>query len=268
MKRRDLAETVDEIVDPRNPAVVKPATINTVQRVIGLLANFAQLSALCRSLLLVPRAEMNDFQAHLHHEISTKGASADHQTKCCVFSLHSRKNIIFVRAILLESITHHLPMEYPRGRGVYQGGADLVLFTDASGRPQEFSDPNWRPTCLGVFSPASIYSPTTELTCFLLPYSFLTGTDRRGPLYHDTTLVSDLSNLSVISIHFFSWNFSLPLLSSSGAQLNIGRSQSPSTLTTRPRSPSGPTRAARGSIWPSSWSPSSTSRPPSTLDCP
>ena len=134
-----------------------------------------------------PRAEANVFQDQLAKEVDTSETPVEKQTKCCVFSLHARKNMIYWRAILMESPTAHLHMEDSRWASRNQGGSYCTLFTDASGKPMHITEPGWRPTCLGVYRPQSAHTPVPELRAFVLPYHFLTGHDQQGPVFNNTT---------------------------------------------------------------------------------
>lgn len=186
-KRRDLSETIEILVDPAKPHLTRFVTINDLQRIIGLLASFARLSKLGKSLMLVPAAEMN-FWLHQYSEENLR-VKPDKQSKKCFLSFYARKNIIYWRAILVESHNYHLPLEDSRILSRKDGVTHHTLFTDASGALPEISPGKYKPTCLGVFSPHSLHSPEATLTAFVLPHCFLAGSDQWGPVHHNTCLL-------------------------------------------------------------------------------
>ena len=194
VKRRDLSETVELVVDPHDVNITIPVTVNTLQKVIGLLSNFARLSRLGRTLMLVPVAEHN----YWLHKLSDENLNVkpENQTKICHFSRHARKNILYWRAMLVESINFPFPMDDFRILMRDQGATQLTIFTDASGALMNITDKNYAPTCLGVFSPHSIYSPDSTLKAFVLPFSFLAGHDQWGPVHQNTVLLELLPVLA------------------------------------------------------------------------
>ena len=183
---RDLSQTLSEMINPSDYKENRPVTLNVLQRVIGLLEHYARLSELGRTLMIVPRAEANLFLRKLEME---NEVHPDKQTKCIVLSLHSRRNLLFWRAVLLESQHFPLPLEDDRWSRFTEGGADIVLHTDASGIPKEWHHPNYSPTCLGVYVPPTPAKPQAQARAFVLPYAFLMGSDNVGLNCWNSTLL-------------------------------------------------------------------------------
>ena len=192
VKRRDLSETVELMINPANIYETKPVTINTCQRVLGILDSLARLSKLGRALMLVPKAEQNYFLEQLNEENNPKKFPKSNQTACCVLSLHARKNIAFFLAILLQSETIPLPMEDFSINSRHDVGANITLFTDASGKPKLITDPDYQPTCLGVYRPQTTQDKHSTVRAFILPHSFLMGRDQYGHVYNDMALLEIL----------------------------------------------------------------------------
>ena len=177
VKRRDLSETVDEAIDPADYKRPIPINSNQLQRLVGLLTSFARLFSLGKSLMMVPVAEHNYFLEKLNHENEWPPHK---QSKSVTFSLHARKNILFLRAILLESGTVRIPMEDDRSHTWKNGGAHIVVFTDASGKPKDVNEKDYAPTCLGLYRPRQLSTSQCELRCWVIPYCFLVGRDQYG----------------------------------------------------------------------------------------
>ena len=171
-KLNDLSETLDELVDKDNPENARAFTVNQFERGLGILENFSQLSLIGRTLLLVPVAEMAFYLARFWKENFKKPSL---QTEYCTLSAYARLNILRLRALLVISPTFPLPMEDPRTLSLTSTGADIALFSDASGKPKEITDPNYAPTCLGVYWPATEAGKKSRAYSFPLPYSFLAG---------------------------------------------------------------------------------------------
>ena len=186
-----MSETLDLMVDTADYKKPIPVTINTLQRVIGLLVSLARHSKLGKSLMFVPVAEHNYFLEKLAAENDPKNVKISQQTKCCVLSLYARRNILLWRSMLLSSHIARLPMEDDRTNSRVGGGAHYTLFTDASGRPQRVMN-NWgeinkdyKPTCLGIFTPRTVSSSYSTLRSFIIPYNFLMGRDQYGPVFYN-----------------------------------------------------------------------------------
>ena len=171
-KINDMSQTLDEMVDKFCPARPIAFTVNVFERAMGILENFAQMSKIGRTLLLVAKAEMSYHLERFHQQNHLKPAR---QEQYCVLSEYARKNILQFRALLVISPEFHLPLEDPSAKLRRAGGAHIVLYTDASGKPKERTDPAYTPTCLGSFWPAKGANKTSRALAFVMPYSFLRG---------------------------------------------------------------------------------------------
>ena len=197
LKREDLCETINLLVNSADIFEIKPVTLNVLQRGIGLLCSFARQSQLGRTLMLVPRAEQNCYLQHLAEENDPRKCPKNNQTACCVLSLHAKKNIAFFKAVLMESKEAPLTMEDYRAPYRQGGGADCVLFTDASGKPKIITDPDYKPTCLGVYRPQTATCSPATARAFILPHSFLMGRDQQKThVYNDMALLELLPVMS------------------------------------------------------------------------
>ena len=157
--------SLDEIVDKNNPARPVAFTVNTFERCLGILDSFANNSAIAKSLLLVPKAEMSFYLKRFHDQNLLR---PERQTEYCTLSAYARHNILAVRALLVISPDYHLPLEDTR-RPAATGSAAVtdVLYTDTSGLPKLATDKDYRGTCLGAYLPAPV---STYLAMHLLTH--------------------------------------------------------------------------------------------------
>ena len=195
MKRNDLSECLDQIVDKNDLRMIVPATLNSLQQVVGLLQSFARLNTFGKVLMLVVNAETNYFLEKLSSE---NELTPEQQTKCTTLSLHAKTNILVFRAMLMESHNHPLALEDGRIEGRRTMSSDILLYTDASGKPKEWTEADYAPTCLGVYQPQTIHNHQARAISFTMPYSFLTGTDQYGPVYNNTALLELLPVFATI----------------------------------------------------------------------
>ena len=201
-KLEDLSQSLDEIVDKTDPARPVAFTVNSFERCLGILDSFANNSAIAKSLLLVPKAEMSFYLKRFHDQNLIR---PEKQTEYCTLSAYARNNILAVRALLVISPEYHLPLEDIR-RPAATGSAAVtdLLYTDTSGLPKLAQDQNYTGTCLGAYLPATIDKPTARAWAFVLPFSFLIsriandGVSDQKYVCDDTTFLELLPPLAVL----------------------------------------------------------------------
>ena len=195
MKRNDLSQCLEQVVDMTDVRKIVPATLNGMQQVIGLLQSFAKMSQFGKVLLLVVNAEANYYLKKL---AAQNDIPPEQQTKMITMSIYAKSNILAFRAMLIESHNYPLPLENDNEPKLGTLAADIVLYTDASGQPKDWTDKEYSPTCLGIFQPRTLRNNKARATCFVLPHSFLIGWDQYGPVFNNMSLLELLPSLALI----------------------------------------------------------------------
>ena len=229
-KMNHVSEVIDMAADPKQSWKIVLMTLKEVQQVVGLLLDFAKLSHLLKTLCLVPAAERNFWTEEFSQENRLR---SECQSRLCWFSHHARKNILFIRAILLSTNHCPLPMEISNYRRRPQAGAQVVLYCDASGEPKEVVDGKYYPTCLGSYRPATVRCSVSTLKAFVLPYSWLVSTDRRGKVYFHTAMLELMPLLcELLDEPDFYYGKSIRMFTDNQATVAIFENQNPAGLYT------------------------------------
>ena len=190
-KNDKIIQAIEAVVDPDN--VNKPVyvTLKAAQIAHGkLTALWACWSSVRLWLIFITR----DLSNYLRKHPEENKVSQQYQCRAFCFTKQARKDLLILRALLLNIHQHWIPLTNPDL--TLPAMFDVVTFTDASNKIQ--LEPGEAGPALGVFTPPQ-QGVVARAVSFPLPLVFLKGRDEFGQNCGNTILTEGLAVLSALA---------------------------------------------------------------------
>ena len=185
-KVQDILRQVDKILNPADHTKQYPVTLRTLQRVEGKLADLAKLSSHIRIRLMMISHELARAVSRWPCE---NDLPESRQTSRKWLSDRAAQDLLYLRAIIAQLPSHHLPLQDPRRPKPLSAG--LIIFCDASGILTSTA-------YCGVLITRGPLHPHELALAYEIPNAFLTTQDEKNFNCYNTILLELLSVLATV----------------------------------------------------------------------